>query len=265
MRATFILLLILLLTACDSSADPTPQPTEIAIIYPLATVGPTATLNQAEIFATQTAQPPTPTTVSNISTPTPTPYVGVFLGEAAVDPLAGSRNVGPSDVLVLPTSSQPGAIPLICAYDQDPEFGTAWQQRFNLREEMSCAIQQVSTFEGVVQFFERGVMYYNPFTNEVWAIAPGEPGEPGEFWSTGQVQEVTPSIAAPEGLRVPEGAFGAIWATIPQVRDALGFATTTDQPNDLKTQRFVGGTLLLDVTAGQVFVLAVDGDAYGPF
>jgi hypothetical protein len=130
---------------------------------------------------------------------------------------------------------------------------------------MSCPIQEVSYFEGVVQFFETGVMYRNPVTFEVWAIAPGRLGDSGEFWSTGQIQEVIPAVTAPDGMRVPQGSFGAIWATIPQVRESLGFAITREQTNLLKTQRFVGGTLLLDEVAGQTFVLTVEGDAYGPF
>ena len=115
---------------------------------------------------------------------------------------------------------------------------------------MNCPIQEVSYFEGMVQFFETGVMYFNPVTNEVWAIAPGRLGDTGEFWSTGQVQEVSPAVPAPEGFSVPQGSFGAIWATIPQVRESLGFAITGEQTNLLKTQRFVGGTLLLDEVAG---------------
>jgi hypothetical protein len=237
----------------------------VAIVRQLATVGPTATLSESDFLATQAAQPPTRTPPSLINTATPTPYIGVFLGEEDFDPLAAAGDISPQEFLTLPTEAQPQTIPLICGFEQDPQFGTEWQDFFNLHQEMACPIQEVSSFEGRVQFFENGVMYFNPFTNDVWAIAPGEPGDPGEYWSTGLVQEVSPSVIAPEGLRVPQGAFGAIWATIPQVREALGFAITEPQSNDLMTQRFVGGTLLLDVVAGQVFVLTVDGDAFGPF
>jgi hypothetical protein len=254
-----------LLAACNGGGGTTAQPTAVAIVRPLATIGPTVTLSEGDFLATQAALPPTRTPPSLVSTSTPTPYIGVFQGEAAFNPLAAAGDISPQEFLALPTEAQPQSIPLLCGYQQDPQFGTEWEDNFNLREEMACPIQEVSSFEGRVQFFENGVMYFNPFTNDIWAIAPGEPGGTGEFWSTGMVQEVSPAVVAPEGLRVPQGPFGAIWATIPQVREALGFATTQEQANDLMTQRFFGGTLLLDVVAGQVFVLTVDGDAFGPF
>jgi hypothetical protein len=80
--------------------------------------------------------------------------------------------------------------------------------------------------------------------------------------------EQTWDVPVPEGLRLPTLGFGAVWRAVDGVRQTLGFARTDEQAASLTVQKFEGGTLLLDSSAGQVFALVgvgADGIAHGPY
>ena len=110
-------LLMLLLTACTGGDNPTPTPDQVAMVRLLATVGPTATLSPADLQATMAALPPTRTPAPLVPTATVTPYVGVFLGEAEIDPLEQVGDFAQADLLALPTQiGQPDTIPLLCPF-----------------------------------------------------------------------------------------------------------------------------------------------------
>jgi len=78
-------------------------------------------------------------------------------------------------------------------------------------------------------------------------------------------------VDAPPGLRMPISGFGAVWKAVDGVRQALGFAITEELSVSLRLQRFEGGALLLDGSAGQTFALVGlpslngEGTVYGPF
>jgi hypothetical protein len=118
-----------------------------------------------------------------------------------------------------------------------------------------------------MQLFESGVMYFIP-SGEIWVMAPGGVAG-GQYWYVpiappDQGWEVPP----PEGLRMPTLGFGAVWKAVDGVRQTLGFARTDEQAASVSVQRFDGGALFLDSSAGQVFALIGDPDngiAYGPF
>jgi len=256
-----LILLAGIIAACDGGNTAPPPPTEVVIVRPLATVGPTATLSDADRIATQQAVPPTQAAPQAGPSPTPTAYIGMFLGESPVDPLAPDINVQ----VVVPTRPVEQATPLVCTIAPAPQFGTVWSSQGNLQSEMGCPLQESFGFTGVVQVFEGGVMYHYVERDEVWAIAPGEFGDAGDYWFLSGVVPLTPSIIPPEGRRVPQNIFGGLWAGITEAREELGFALLPEQDIDVNIQRYEGGTLFLDVTLGQVFVLTVDGRAYGPF
>lgn len=256
-----LMLLAGIITACDTAASTPSAPTEIALMRRLATVGPTATVSEADRIATQQAVPLTSAAPQVGPSPTPTAYIGMFLGESPVDPLAPTI----SDPIVVPTRAVAQATPLVCTIAPAPQFGTSWSSQGNLQSEMGCPLQESFGFTGVVQVFEGGVMYHYVERNEVWAIAPGEFGDAGQYWFLSDVLPRTPAVIAPEGRRVPQNAFGGLWAAVQEAREDLGFALLPEQAIDVNIQRYEGGTLFLDVTLGQVFVLTVDGRAHGPF
>ena len=265
-RLVGILVVLLLLAACGTEDDSTPPPTEIVLAKRIATLAPTQMPNTTDLTATAQAAPARPTRAPAQPTASPTPYVGVFLGKAEVDLLV--QNAAPTlDALDLPTRAQPGDTPLLCAIPIDTVFGTTWAGQRNLQNRMGCPIQQSFGFNGSIQVFEDGAMYFNPDTGAMWAISPGQLGEVGEFWFVEQPPaDLTPvAIDVPEGFQGPAGIFAAVWTTYPDIRQGMGFAITGEQTIGVNLQRMEGGTLFADVTVGQVFVLDVDGDVFGPY
>ncbi len=263
-------LLALLIAACTPQSPTETVNTEnqgaAVAVRVLVTVNLPPTPDAAELEATRRAIPVTPSAEPATSTPTTTPYVGIFLGTPASNTsgqisLAGiEQNPG---LQATPTSVQG-----TCSLPFDPAFGRGWESNPSVARRVGCPLQERFGFAGNVQVFERGVMYRRLDTNEVWAVQPGSIGT-GRYWYYNQVLPLPPlqgiGLNPPAGLRVPADTFGAVWSSYAEVNQALGYATTPEQTADLNIQRFDGGSLLLDVTVGQVFILLDDGDVFGPY
>jgi hypothetical protein len=225
----------------------------------LATVFPTPLPNPEEQEATRIASLPTQTPFV-APTLTPTAYVGVFLGEAE-NPNGDGPVIDPA-ALQLPTDAPPfGITPTAsCPAIPDPLFGTRWQSDPQAIS-IGCPIEQVASFQGTLQIFERGVMYYWP-NGEIWAIAPSAQ----RFWYATSAPPMPPQDnPAPEGLLSPALGFGAVWRGVPGVQDALGWAVTNEESTTISVQALQNGDLLADGGSGQIFVLLADGRAFGPF
>jgi hypothetical protein len=252
------IVLILALAACGQGT-PTPE-----VLTPasqpklLATVFISPTPNSDEQQATRGASTLTPSVPPPTPSSQPTVYVGVFLGEAEQEDGGPAMN---------PTLLAAAALPALdatvstCSIPPDAVFGTSWASDATVNERIGCPIEAVAPFDGTLQIFERGVMYWRP-TGEIWAIAPST----SRYWYAPSAPPVQPGeISAPEGLRAPVLGFGAVWRGIEGVQDALGFATTDEQEAEFAIQRFQGGALLADGTSGQVFVLYADSTLAGPY
>lgn len=230
----------------------------------LATVNLPPTPDDAEREATRRALPITPSALPATETPTGTPYIGIFLGTPAAN--TGSQgSIAQVDQGLLAT---PTPLEGTCTITFDPAFGRGWESSPSVARRVGCPLQERFGFAGNVQVFERGVMYRRLDTSEVWAVLPGNLGT-GRYWYYNQVLPLPPlqgiGLNPPAGLRVPAEVFGSVWSSDAEVNQALGYATTPEQTADLNLQRFDGGSLLLDVTVGQVFILLDDGDVYGPY
>lgn len=275
-RAILIVLylaVLLLLAACAETDQPmtadqpeVPQisdapPTTVAIVRSIATVDLPPTLSRVDKLATRQAIPQTPTAAPPTAIPTETPYVGVFLGPAQQDvslPRIETEPTMPSE----PTLTGDAAA---CEIQIDPVFGTAWQQNPSVARRVGCALQQRFGFGADVQVFEDGVMYRRQDSGEVWAIHPDQV-RAGRFWYTNLPLIPAPvALMPPEGLRPPSDIFLGLWTSDPLLQQTLGFARTPQQIADLNIQRIEGGTLILDVTITQVFLLLDNGDAFGPY
>jgi hypothetical protein len=232
----------------------------------LATVFISPTPGDDERRATAVASRPTITQQAPTVVPTATVYIGVFLGESSSEdggaPVIDSSIYMGTLVADIPTLAAP-----TCLIPADPVFGTAWASNPTVAGALDCAGEAVTSYVGTNQVFERGVMYFIP-SGEIWAIAPGGAAG-GRYWYVplappDQGWEVPP----PEGLRMPTLGFGAVWKAVDGVRQALGFARTDEQAASISIQRFEGGALFLDSSAGQVFALVGEqsgGTVYGPF
>lgn len=256
--AMHLILLLLALAACTPSPPPTEEAVVVAVRQ-LATVNIPPTPDAAQREATRRAQPVSPTAPLPTATATATPYIGIFLGTP------GSEDGG---VPILDSSLPTSVVdaPQTCPIPFDPAFGDGWQANPSVARRIGCPLQERFGFGGNVQVFERGVMYRRADTGEVWAVQPGSLGA-GDYWYVGQPLQLPAAdgFSAPTGLRVPGESFLSVWLTNSQISTALGYGTTPEQAADLNIQRFDGGSLLLDVTVGQVFVLFDDGDAFGPY
>lgn len=243
----------MVLTACGNQSAPTVQAPVVAVKQ-LATVQMPPTLSPVERQATFQALPRTPSPPPPSPTPTETAYVGVFLGEVSEENVVFQ----PPEITALPDESA-------CEIPIDSAFGDGWSSNPSIARRMGCPIQARFGFSGEVQVFEGGVMYRRPDLNAVWAVTPGSL-DPGQYWYVENPPVVTvEGIIPPDGLRLPTDVLGSVWLSNAEVRETLGYARTPNQVADINIQRFEGGSLLLDVTVGQVFVLLVNGDAYGPY
>lgn len=257
-------LCVIFLTACQP--DATTQTDSITPVQAklLATVYISPTPDAAQAQATRQASVPTLTAPPPTPLPSPTIYVGTFLEPAADDEIPPILDATQVFALVpgLPTER-----PSRCQFDVDPRFGAAWRSDPAVDQAMGCPVETVTDFNGVVQVFERGVMYFQS-NGPIWAIETTNDGFPNRHWTITQTLppvEGTPPVSAPEGLKVPAFGFGSVWFGVSGVRDTLGFARTDEQAVPLAFQRFEGGTLFLDAGGEVVFALLVDGTAYGPF
>jgi hypothetical protein len=256
---------LLMLAACAPAAAPAaaPLPTVVEAKL-LATVYLSPTPDTAQAQATLQAQRAAQATPAPTVTPTPTVYVGVFLQSGAEQdgiPLIDPTLIGlPAE----PPTPQPPTCPDLPV---DERLGTAWLSDPVASSALGCPIEVAIPFPGVVQVFERGVMYYQP-GGAVWAIAPGYTTT-GRYWTLPrELPPVDPGgigIVPPSGLRLPEGALASVYFGVEGVREALGFAQVAEQPGELIYQRFANGTVLVDFVSGQAFILASGSEAYGPF
>lgn len=254
-----ILALLLILAAC---APPTPTPSDgptPAIVKLLATVFISPTPDEAQLAATRAAAPPSATPPPAAASPSPTVYVGVFLG--AVESVDEGPVINPA-LLQAPTAFIPATAASGCPAQADPLFGADWRADSLLVAALGCPVELVGSFTGTMQVFERGVMYGRPNGGEQWAVAPRSE----RFWYLPLALAPSPNaITPPPGLLPPAPAFSGMWQAALGLSDALGFARLEEQQASISTQRFQGGILLADGSSGQVFMLLADGSAHGPY
>ncbi|NWG17246.1 MAG: hypothetical protein HXY41_11475 [Chloroflexi bacterium] len=257
------ILLLILLAACQPGTTTPAAPTPAVLeVKQLATVYISPTPDESQLQATRRAVTATPGPPTAQATPTATAYIGIFIGEVLADegPVPGLEQLAASATLDFPATRLP-----TCTIPPDAVFGAGWGQDAEVPQRLGCPIQIVAQFRGTAQVFERGAMYWRGDTGEIWAIVTSGPSA-GRYWTAQQSgEEANADILVPEGLRVPVRGFGWMWRSVPEVRDALGFARTDEQELAMQSQRFESGLLLLDSSSGLVFALIVDGTAYGPF
>lgn len=262
-KRLIVTVLLCALAACQPTM-PTPSLLDqsAAAAKQLATVYMSPTPGDAQRQATRAAILPSPTPKPPTPVPSITPYIGVFIGEAQD---SGSEGLNPALLNTTPSAEPVTPSGNICQIEPNASFGIAWRQNDVITSRLGCPIQIMFGFDATVQIFEHGVIYWRKDTRETWAIQPGGTNI-GTFWDVAQPPNVsTTTIVSPPGLRVPTGDIGGVWLGVPGVRDALGFAQTDEQPASITMQLFDSGALFFDSGAGQVFVLIVNGDVYGPY
>lgn len=260
-RGLFVLwgvVLAFALARCDSA--PAPAATPVVIEKALATAFFSPTPNEAQLTATRNAVTPTPLAPTATVTPSPTPYVGVFLGRAE----EGLGFQSFQQPLYAPsTNAEPTPDNRRCLTPIDDRLLAIWQGNRAVSRALGCPIQESFGFFGKIQLFETGAMYSQPDIRAVWAILPTL--GVGKYHYVEAPPPLMTPIQGRAGRVAPSGDFGSVWAMVAELPERMGLGITPEQDVALGIQRFDGGTFLLDVTSGQAFALVVDGTLYGPF
>ncbi len=254
-----LVVLAVLLGACDATSAPLPTP--VIIEKPLATAFLSPTPNQAELTATQSAITPTPLQPTATVAPTNTPYVGVFLGRA--EGSLGFQSFQ-EPLFASSANSEPTPDNRRCLTPIDERVLRIWQTNNAVSRALGCPIQESFGFFGNIQLFENGAMYLQPDIQAVWAVLPTIGVGSYEY-----IESPPPltNPAAPDvvGRITPSGTFGSVWVLVDGLQTRLGYGITPEQEIAIGIQRFDGGTFLIDASSGQAFALVVDGTLYGPF
>ncbi len=184
-----LLIVALLLVACGDE----PPPTQIVVVT--ATPLPTAVVS--------------PETDSPANTP-----------EAATSP-SPTISPEPSDTPVTPTDTvepRDTDTPTQTPTPPDPLMPTNVYAQVQLAE----------------QVFERGRMMWLRHNRQIWVMIQSEDDPSRGDWfcyndtyEEGE-PEIDPALIPPESLVQPRRGFGKLWRTLPDIREGMGWATTTE-------------------------------------
>lgn len=266
----------LFLSACGGD-NPKPQndspilsgfdamPKQIVTLALTAT--PTPVMAGAEAVA---VSQPTPTSGPARPTPTLTPYVGVFLGEAT------SESGEPVPTLAPYVVNLSGSGPVIgnaggpstggtCGVPVASRFANAYNANPTVPQRLGCPVNGGATIPGMVtEPFERGNMFWRGDTRQIYALAAN-----GQFWQAADswndsIPASDPAYSPPGGMIQPVRGFGLVWRSNSAVRDALGWATNPEAQYDGFWQDFERGTMFVG-NSGLVYALyPAEGQHSGP-
>lgn len=259
---------LLLLAACNGSHNDATPPADsvlgnsslpkviVTVEIPL-TITPTLEGGEAALAATSS---PTVSLRSGTLTPTPTPYVGVFIGEPTSVDTEGNVVIPPTipPLVVIqpggnPTTGQgvippaistsPGAPVGSCAIPVAEPFINAYTSN-PILQNFGCPRETGFSTALVFQPFEQGRMFWRD-TKQIIVL-----GNSGTFWRVADSWNDTipaddPSLVPPSGLLQPVRGFGFVWRSNPTFRNSLGWALTTEFPLSSYWQEFDGGSLFI--------------------
>lgn len=287
---------LILLSACATTA-PTPNPDGPiltgfdALPKALATIPLSPTTDVLQATPTPDTHQPTATLAPATFTPTPTPYVGNFLGKqtypavegtfqwvpthsgrvviltaAPVKP--GSRpspapiainvpgtNMPPAAVQPTPNSgSSDSPIARNCNVQPAAQFAKVYTQNATISARLGCPLTGGYTLKLVTEPFQSGVMFWRE-TKEIYALSNAN-----TFWRVADTWNDTipasdPALTPPNGTQQPIRGFGYAWRSNPTIRSGLGWALGGEQAYDGFWQDYEHGFMLTGAN-NVVFALA---------
>jgi hypothetical protein len=200
-----LIALALLLAACN-----TVPPTQVVLV-----ISPTPDSRVIVVTVTPTSEQPAtgqPTAQATVQV-TPQPTLAPTIGAVPT-----GQNTTPTAVVLPPTS---GAIPAVT-------FGpTPTLSAFPTEVRTQLYIAQ--------QDFEHGYMFWISTAKVIWILyyGPEDNSKAGEWQSYSDTfvdgeQEMDPALTPPEGKYQPKRGFGKLWRNSPDIKSALGWATTPE-------------------------------------
>lgn len=299
MKRLIPLCLLLILTAC-ATPTPAPDPDAPILIgvqalpKALATVPPTNTpLVQAT--PTDDGSRPTPTGIPPTITPTPTPMIGIFSGVQTSVSVEGTftwiATRGPKVVIVtlrpgtktpppslagvpianVPTAIGGGIVPINpiagtpgvarnCPTPVAPQFAGAFARFGAIGDRIGCPVKGAFGLKFVSQPFQNGVMFWRE-TKEMFALSTANTyTRVMDSWNE-TIPANDPTLVPPAGLLQPVRGFGYAWRSNPNIRNALGWATSNEQQFDGTWQDFERGFMITGLNGAVYAMIPVTPDS----
>ncbi len=279
-----LILLLVLLSACATAA-PTPNPDGPILTgfdslpKALATVPLSPTIDVLQATPTLDSHQPTATLAPATFTPTPTPYVGNFLGKQTYPAVEGTfqwipthsarvviltaapvkpgSRPSPAPVAVnVPGTSAPSSVqPTLSGVGSDSpiarncnvqpaaQFAKAYAQNAAVAARLGCPLTGGYALKLVTEPFQSGVMFWRE-TKEIYALSNAN-----TFWRVPDAWNDTipasdPALTPPSGTQQPIRGFGYAWRSNPAIRSGLGWALGGEQLYDGFWQDFEHGSML---------------------
>ncbi len=290
-----LLLIIIILAGCNS-APPTTDPDGPiltgfdALPKSLATVFLSPTPNNPQAQATFDSRRPTDTPAPPTFTPTPTPYVGIFMGnptfsalgifptgtravlvitippqtatKAAAIAAASAAAVGNNTVNV-PPGSTPGAA-RTCTVQAAAPFSNAAKNP-SVQQRLGCPSAAPYGVNLVVQPFQTGFMFWRD-TKEIYALSTAglqKGAVTDAYWKVpdawnDSIPASDPSQVPPAGLVQPVRGFGYVWRSNITIRNSLGWALAAEQPYQATWQDFEHGWMMTNQNGTVLALSPVD-------
>lgn len=300
-RFLFLFAALLCLAAC--AAPPAPDPDGAVLIgfealpKSLATVVLTETPDPGIAQTATRAALPTTIPLPPTFTPTPTPYLGVFMGNLTPEPgvvyypPGAYRHPGNSSASVgvipfnsgnpgvgVPVMTTPGAaIPTFaagvsgggsaaagCSQPPVPPFVNA-ANNATVQSRIGCPAGGAFTTRLVTQPFQGGVMFWRD-TREIYVLSTAAVAGQGidiywrmnDAWNEGMPAD-DPAFIPPAGFLQPVRGFGFVWRNNQGIRDRLGWALGGEQPYDATLQPFERGFMITGID-GRIWALVANPD-----
>ncbi|MDQ5824093.1 MAG: zf-HC2 domain-containing protein [Chloroflexota bacterium] len=243
------------------ATDTPGQPAATATKQPNTPVPPTATrpaptntravptATQVPPSATNTAVPsntPVPPTTTSQPTQVPSATATVTASATATRKSTGTptatSTVQPK-VTASPTSG--------CLLEPVRGFGKVWREHSDVRERLGCpTIPEEGVLPAAQQHFQYGYMFWRGDTRTIYVFLRSGPRDQYGTWlevkDTWVEGEPVPTVegGAPDGGYIPVRGFGKIWASDPELRRMIGYATEPETSVGAVWQPFEHGMAL---------------------
>ncbi|MFO7633680.1 MAG: hypothetical protein R6W76_14140, partial [Caldilinea sp.] len=140
------------------------------------------------------------------------------------------------------------------------ELALFWENAPRTQQELGWAkTEQPVTSQAAIQRFDNGVMVWVQETGRIYAFLNGGRWISYEDVFREGMRESDPAFAPPAGKQQPMRGFGKVWREHPDLRDAIGWALTKEEPATALRQSFERGEML----RASVFVYTMIGEEEG--
>jgi hypothetical protein len=292
-KRAFFIILCLFIAGCNTgNATPDPDGPILsgfdALPKALATVAFSPTPDSTQAFATLINRKPTETLPPPTLTASPTPYLGVFMGEPTfssnniivvgtrppafqtLPPGPGTRavvDVQPVDNsgTVPNNTGDNGTVAGNCTVQPAAPFANAARNP-SVVARIGCPTGDAFAVHLVVQPFENGFMFWRD-TKEIYILSTAAlrgGAATDTFWRmvdswNESIPADDPAIVPPAGLLQPVRGFGNIWRNNPTIRNGLGWALSAEQPYDSTWQNFEHGWMMSNNNGTVLALIPSDG------